>query len=248
TMATDVEVIKEDLSSLKHSMQKLNEHVSEMESHISNIEDDMHLELPGLEAITMKMDSLIEKLDDLENRSCQNNIRIIGVPEGAKAGNMKALVKNLITGSLNMVWDPQFEIERAHRTLGPYPGLDQEPCHIIVTFLRFTAREAILKGARVMENAMYDDKRIFFFPDLSKNVIQKRAKFSEIKRKLAEENEKYIMQYPATLHFTWKGVVDLQPKPQRGHTHNNRPKKLKRDWVGKKYYTCNSFSSKKGGT
>lgn len=43
------------------------------------------------------------------------------------------------------------------------------------------------------------------FPDMTKELAEKRKSFTLVKRKLQEMEVKYTLAYPATLRFTWRG-------------------------------------------
>lgn len=55
--------------------------LSELEHHISDIEDEIHQSQASDQQYAHTQQYKLEKLDDLENCACQNNLRIIGLPE-----------------------------------------------------------------------------------------------------------------------------------------------------------------------
>lgn len=56
---------------------------------------------------------LTDKLDDLENRSRRNNIRIVGLPEQYKASELKDICEQTIPKALGI--KTTCTVERAHR-------------------------------------------------------------------------------------------------------------------------------------
>lgn len=51
----------------------------------------------------------------------------------------------------------------------------------------------------------WEGSSISFFPDMTKEVVEKRQKFSEVRKKLHEMDVRFTLAYPAVMHFSWKG-------------------------------------------
>lgn len=78
------------------------------------------------------MQSLMAKLDDLENRSRRNNLRIVWLPETYKPQDLLHLCTHEIPKALDI--KKQCEVEGAHR-LGA-PQMDRRnPRQVIVKYL-----------------------------------------------------------------------------------------------------------------
>ncbi|RXN15565.1 LINE-1 type transposase domain-containing 1 [Labeo rohita] len=72
------------IESMKKEMNDCNERVSQADLRISNAEDDVaHLQAK-INKLESKNKSLEDKLVDLETRSRFNNLRLVGLPEGAE--------------------------------------------------------------------------------------------------------------------------------------------------------------------
>lgn len=94
------------------------------------------------------MEQLQERVNYLEDAGCRNNVRIVGIVENSEEVNMESLVRTLLKENLGMNFDEGFEIERAPRC-GPKPNTDVGfSRHILVKFLWFSARQAVLRTAR----------------------------------------------------------------------------------------------------
>ncbi|KAJ1198053.1 hypothetical protein NDU88_001897 [Pleurodeles waltl] len=61
---------------------------------------------------------LRSKLTDLEDRSCRNNIRLLGFPEGIKGPDIHSYLQDTLPKLTDTTFDPPLEFQRAHR-LGP---------------------------------------------------------------------------------------------------------------------------------
>uniref|UniRef100_H3AFU4 L1 transposable element RRM domain-containing protein n=1 Tax=Latimeria chalumnae TaxID=7897 RepID=H3AFU4_LATCH len=155
-----------------------------------------------------------DRIDDLENRSRRNNVRILGFPEGAEEGNPIAFLSTILPELLGLDPVVPLDIERAHRSLGPRPPPDHRPRAFIVQLLRCTIREKILRAAREKDKVIWRDKKISFYPDLSKDLQQRRQRFAEARQQLQDRGIRYGMFYPATLKVTYNGVTSAYSSPE----------------------------------
>ncbi|KAI2661168.1 LINE-1 type transposase domain-containing protein 1 [Labeo rohita] len=130
-----------------------------------------------------ELDQLKDKVEDMENRNRQNNLRVIGVSEGKEGGNMMT------------------EIERAHRDFGPRPNPEDRPMPILVRFLRSGDHDTVLRAAWEKGEIQYEGNRILIFPDFARVTQLKREKFREGRRALHAQGVKFAMMYPATLRI-----------------------------------------------
>ena len=133
----------------------------------------------------------------MEDTGRRNNVRIIGVVENSETVDMETFVRTLLEGCLGMDVGRGLEIERAHRC-GPKPNTDARfSRHILVKFLRFSAREAVLCAARKKGNTKWKGQRIYFsqtYPETQ------RKKYDEVKSQLRSMKDvSYAMLYPDTL-------------------------------------------------
>lgn len=73
-------------------------------------------------------------------------------------------------------------------------------------FLRFQQKEQVLAIARKKGPLMYQNRKIFLFPDLSNALAKKREKFNPVKAKLHQKAVKFSLRYPAVLCVTHQQV------------------------------------------
>lgn len=204
-VATDVSSIKEVVTDLKNSVNAIQERMDEAEGRISNMEDVTSKLVSDGERYDKRLEVLWNRIEDLENRSRRNNVRMIGLKEGLEAGGMIKCVNKIISEGLGIDPDGEFEIERAHRALIPRPDADRPPRIVLIKFLRSSAREKVLQAAREKGMIEWSGCRISFFPDMSRELARRRREFTASRRMLRSVNVKYTLAYPASLRFTWQG-------------------------------------------
>lgn len=113
------EAVRKSLQSIQVTLERQTQRLTETEQRISSVEDEvLEVQAQGLQTETT-MKTLMDKLDDLENRARRNSLRIIGIPESYNAADLMRLCTKAIPGALGI--HRTTPVERAHR-LGPiYP-------------------------------------------------------------------------------------------------------------------------------
>ncbi|XP_069830657.1 uncharacterized protein [Dendropsophus ebraccatus] len=162
-----------------------------------------------IEAIEHENKRLWDKVEDLENRSRRNNLRIVGVPESYKQSDLLHLCEVTLPTMLGI--QHPCKVEKAHR-LGPNmrsgpnkgipPGLQQKerPRLSIVKYLDFTDKVAIRKAFRNRREPLeLDGHRLLIFGDFSAEVTRRRRLFSPICTALYQQQVRFALIYPATL-------------------------------------------------
>ncbi|MGH0128776.1 UNVERIFIED_CONTAM: hypothetical protein FKN15_041118 [Acipenser sinensis] len=141
-------------------------------------------------------------MQDLENCSTRNNIRITGATEGLEGNNCSEYVRRLLCELLGVYVlekERPLEIERAHCSSAPKPLGGECPRPLIVWLLRFQDRQKILDLARSQLPKKMSGKLISIYLDFSTELQTKRRKYTPIRKLLREKNVRYGLSYPATL-------------------------------------------------
>uniref|UniRef100_H2ZTJ7 L1 transposable element RRM domain-containing protein n=1 Tax=Latimeria chalumnae TaxID=7897 RepID=H2ZTJ7_LATCH len=204
-LTSGISEVKVAIQGLQDSQDKLGACIMEAENRISKIEDRELGTEQNCKYLKQHLTTALERIEDLENRSRRNNLRIMGFPEGVEDGNPVKFLQEVLPELLDLEEGQILEIERAHRTLAPRPTPEQRPRAFIVKFLRYPIRELLLRLARNKSQIKWKDHRISLFPDWSRDLQLKRQRFWEVRRLLREKNIKYGLFYPAILKVTYNG-------------------------------------------
>ncbi len=111
-----------------------------------------------------QLERLTEKMTDIENRSRRNNVRLVGLPEGAEGSNVAGFLRVNLSKWIPLLKGRDIEIDRAHRVYDGGRGSDR-PRTLIFRVLRWHDRSEILKGARQaypVKCAQDNDTLLFF--------------------------------------------------------------------------------------
>lgn len=105
--------LQQGLMHFKKEMAASGKRMREIKQRVSRIEDNMQHNQSTVTVLDSTILYLTEKLDDLENRSRRNNLRIIGPPEQYKTGELQDLCAETITLTLGI--KSGCMVESAHR-------------------------------------------------------------------------------------------------------------------------------------
>uniref|UniRef100_H3ADG9 L1 transposable element RRM domain-containing protein n=1 Tax=Latimeria chalumnae TaxID=7897 RepID=H3ADG9_LATCH len=215
--ATNLATIMETLQNIQSAINTLTSAINEMkktsvlvarvattEQRLSDVEDTMHNSTADTAALQKTINELKSHLDDQENRARWNNVRIIGFPESVEQGKPSKFLEKVLPTILNLAPSAAFKIEWVHRL--PKPKEGQRPRPFIIKFLRYPMKEAVLAAAQEKGQVIWQEHRIQFFPDLSRDLQERCQLFSDVKWQLHKRGIKYGMYYPATLRVTVDGT------------------------------------------
>ncbi len=94
-----------------------------------------------------QLERLTEKMTDIEDRSRRNNVRLVGLPEGAEGTDVAGFLRVNLSKWIPSLGGCNIEIDRAHRVYDGRKNSDR-PHTLIFRVLRWHDRSEILKGAR----------------------------------------------------------------------------------------------------
>lgn len=206
-------LIKSSLAPIQLSIESFQETVDTFGKRLTSVETTAGENFEALAkaetdiaALKATNEALLDRLDDLENRSRRANLRIINVPEDSEIGkDMIKFTSDLLKDVMgDQVFEKPPELERAHRALAPKPRDGRPPRPIIVCFHRFQEKERALRWARQHE-LQYQGTTLRFYPDLSAALSKKRAAFKNIKTMLYQKGIRFRFLYPARLRLTHDG-------------------------------------------
>lgn len=139
-------------------------------------------------------------LEDVEDRSHRNNLRLRGIPEPADMEDVGAKVTDIFRVVLE---DPEAQIvlDRAHRALGPRPAEQDKPRDVICRLHRYGQKEDILRRAWDLGDIEVDGAQVRIMPDLSRATLRRRAMLRPILDLARQTGHTYCWGYPLAVTF-----------------------------------------------
>lgn len=171
--------------------------LTEAEQRISDFEDELH------------QTQFPDKVEDLENCFWRNILHIISLPETYNTGFLTDLCPIHIPKALGL--HEKCVVEWAHR-LGALSNERKSPRPIIVWFLNYGDRSAILQSFHNLCSLQIDGHKFLIFADYSPKVSCRHKSFQPICSALHQRGIKFTLAYPAILHFhppEWRKMIDI---------------------------------------
>ncbi len=194
----------ESLEKMGNELQSINSRMVDVETKQLEAEEaitGLHKDVADVKlAVDDEIKQLKDKIDELENQSRRQNLRLVGFPEGVEGRNAVVFLKEWLPKILGQE-DEVYEIERAHRTLQRRPAENGKPRAILIRLLRYGDTLKILNVARERGKLAYGNSTIMIFRDMSSTLFRKRQEFSALKRQLRNNDVSYAMLHPATLRI-----------------------------------------------
>ncbi|CAG5896671.1 unnamed protein product [Menidia menidia] len=186
------------MNELTEKFDTLIERVEAVEQRVSDLEDITAANDPRICALETQLKKAMERLDSFENQSRRQNVRIIGLKEGAEGDAPVKFFERWIPEVLGL--EETVMIDRAHRTGPPVKFAGKEgPRAVLVRMHYYTDTRKILQAARIKGNVSTPAGKVSFYQDFSAEVVKKRRESATARRTLREAGVKYAFLYPATI-------------------------------------------------
>jgi len=205
--------------------QHLNSKFTQISSSLNDISTKMEEQDQKISACTIKVEelagkvkklederkTLIDKIDDMENRSRRNNLVFYGVPEYNQ--NCSETLKDIFAF---VGIDPStIPVERCHRTPTARRDDNDKPRMIHVAFQSFTSKEMVRKKCiQKFKADVFQGKKIFVDDDFSDRVRALRRSKMETLKQLKAQNKKPFFVYPAIIKYREEAFEILHTLPE----------------------------------
>ena len=174
--------------------------VTNHEQRISDLEAGLNQLQSLVSQLTNMADEnakLKANVTDLEGRSRQCNVRLIGVPESVEGTRPTIFFSNIL--GKDVLTSPP-ELDRAHRVLRPKPAEGDKPRAVIICFHRFQTKDMVIHAARKKRDDLkYDGKSVYLYDDYCPEVMDQRAEYKEVMRQPFTLKLRPSLLYPARL-------------------------------------------------
>ncbi|CAH2306712.1 Hypothetical predicted protein [Pelobates cultripes] len=143
--------------------------------------------------------SLRRQVEDLENRSRRQNIRIRGLPEPDTAplqDTLQALFRQILGEECPAV----IKLDRAHRSLGPQRP-DGRPRDVLCCLHDYSLKERLMTAARGMADIPFRGASVALYQDLSGLTLDARQALRPLTTTLREKGIAYRWGFPFSLQI-----------------------------------------------
>ena len=202
--------IAKSVSSVCENVKVVERRVEDAEQRISDTEDTVTQLLAKLEHTEARLSEAINRLEDQENRSRRNNIKIINLPERTEGDNAKDFFETWLPRILNLtVKNDRIKMDRCHRSPAQLRTESTRPRIVYIRLHNFADKQLVMQRARSMGEVAVSGSRIHLFEDFSPAVEKKRREFLEVKQSFRALEIPYRMLFPAMLRITHDNKAQL---------------------------------------
>lgn len=216
TMEEKLSRFSETLDKISTTLENHSTRITAAEQRVSDVEDEVTGLGKRLLEAEKKIALLANCVDDLENRSRRDNIRIINLKEGMEGTNPIHFFETWLPSFLGLDKRPnritRIKMDRAHRSLGPRQGTRPRP--VIIKLHNSSDKQRIMAAVKAAPVLEHDGLRITFSQDFSSVVREKRRAFNEVCRALIERGIRFNMRFPATLMLKHRGAKHTFTSPK----------------------------------
>lgn len=204
----DIQEVRADLHTLTDRVDSGEATISSLTHRIAALERSQ--ESQAATAVDLQL-----PLEDLEDRSRSNNLRLRGLPEATGAEDLAATVTAIFQEILGAS-PPSLELDRVHRALGPKSNDPDRPRDVLCRIHHYNQKELILRKAWEHGTVEFDGATIKVLPDLSRATLQRRAMLRPVLDLARRQDCTYRWGYPLAVifrktsaSFTLRTLADL---------------------------------------
>ncbi|XP_049931009.1 cadherin-7-like [Epinephelus moara] len=167
---TTLDNILKPVTEMSEKLDKLVDRLGTVEQRVSDLEDNAAANAPRLDSVESELKKAMEKLENYENQSRRQNIRIIGLKEGTEGKDPPVFFEKWIPEVLNMdMQGERLKIERAHRAGPPLGSTGKQG---LVRLHDYTDRQRILRAARNKGRVTMDGQVVSFYQNFSAEIVK----------------------------------------------------------------------------
>lgn len=190
---------KKEIRAVKQEVQLLNTRLMAGESSLSTLERRVttlesqqkdHAEL----AVELQL-----RMEEFEDRSRRNNLRLRGLLEATGPTDLLATVRDIFKKVAGEHLPVQIEVDRVHRALGPRSFDPSRPRDVICRLHHYIHKEAITRRAWESGDLVFDGANVKILPDLSIAMLHRRALLKPLLDLDRRRNATYRWGFP-TFH------------------------------------------------
>lgn len=209
------EAHRRDIQEVKTELNTINTRVTTGENLTSALEARVLSLEQARESQAIEVQEMQLHIEEMEDRSRRNNLRLRGIPEATGSEDLAETVTAIFHRLLETP-PPTLEIDRVHRTLGPRSADPARPRDVLCRLHRYAQKETILRKAWENGDIDFDGAHVQILPDISRATLQRRAMLKPALEAARSRGCTYRWGYPLAVivrsddsSFTLRSPADL---------------------------------------
>ncbi len=113
-LRADIQATNNSVKELRAELEALASGAKQTRDRIDSVQAAAREDRRTVTDLRNQLERLTEKMTDMEDRSRRNNVRLVGLPEGAEGSNAAGFLRVNLSKWIPSLRDRDIEIERAH--------------------------------------------------------------------------------------------------------------------------------------
>lgn len=175
---------------------------------VTSLEDTRGLEMARADRMEAQLNSYDRQLnamqlqmEEYEDRSRRNNVRIKGVPESIGGEVLRTTIVAILNQILGKPPTDHIELDRVHRVPAVSDPLSDRIRDVLCRVHFFTIKDEIVRAAWRQGAIDYEGAKIIIFPDLCRSTLARRGQLKPLLEKIREAGGTYTWGHPLSLHI-----------------------------------------------
>ncbi len=204
----DIQATNKSVKELREELEAIATVAKQTRDRVDSVQAAAREDRRAVTDLRNQLERLTEKMTDMEDRSRRNNVRLVGLPEGAEGSNAAGFLRVNLSKWIPSLKGRDIEIDWVHHVYDGGRGSDR-PHTLIFRVLRWHDISAILKGARQAYpvKCAQDNVTLLFFPDFSPATTIRRKAFNPVLKKMTALGLQPFLIYPAVIKLRHKGFL-----------------------------------------
>ncbi len=204
----DIQATNKSVKELREELEAIATAAKQTRDRVDSVQAAAREDRRKVTDLRNQLERLTEKMTDMEDRSRRNNVRLVGLPEGAEGSNAAGFLRVNLSKWIPSLKGHDIEIDQAHRVYDGGRGSDR-PHTLIFRVLRWHDRSEILKGTRqaYLMKCAQDNVTLLFFPDFSPATTIRRKAFNPVLKKMTVLGLQPFLIYPAVINPLGSEVI-----------------------------------------
>ncbi len=212
----DIQATNKSVKELREEFEAIATETKQTRNRVDSVQAAAREDRRTVTDLKNQLERLTEKMTDMEDRCRRNNVRLVGLPEGAEDPDAAGFLRVNLSKWIPSLRGHDTEIDRAHHVYDGGRGSDR-PRTLIFRVLRWHDRSDILKGARQAYpvKCTQNNVTLLFFPDFSPATAIRRKAFGPVLKKMTALGLQPFLIYPAVIKLRHKGEQESFDSPQK---------------------------------
>lgn len=140
-------------------------------------------------------------MEEMEDRSRRNNLRLRGLPEATGPADLADTVADIFRRVAGDQIQGRLEFDRIHRALGPRSEDPARPQDVICRLHHYAHKDIIARKAWETQDLELDGAALTILPDISRATLQRRALLKPLLDLARRHNATYRWGFPLSVTF-----------------------------------------------